>query len=310
MTWRATLLRLAVAAVALLPGAAGAQTLYAASLRSFANAGGQIVVGNLFSINLGNGATTLLAPIRLEDGTAVGITGLAAHPGTGTFYAITSRQSPDYPHSLVQIDPTSGSAKQIGILKLRGSDIAFGPGGTLYIWIPATRQLGVVNTTNGEVVALGASGPQTTEGGLAIDDKGIAYITPGGASGTLDTVDLKTGAITPGPPLTGAPFTSINAMTFTPSGLLLAVNSNAGSPALTRLVQINTSTGAVAPLASLPDDTDAIAFGPARSIDFFAVMETMGGRVLAAIALAIGSAIALLGVALWSWRKRRNGAKP
>jgi hypothetical protein len=134
----------------------------------------------------------------------------------------------------------------------------------------------------------------------------VAFITPGGASGTLDTVDRKTGAITTGPQLSGAPYTSINAMTFTPSGLLLAVNSNAGSPALTRLVQINTSTGEVAALVALPDDTDAISFGPPATLDIPAMLETMGGRLLAAIALAAGSALALLGVGIWSWRKRRR----
>src|SRR5258706_6673358 len=251
MIWRATLLRLALAALVLLPGLAAAQAMYAASLRSFANAGGQIVVGNLFSINLADGATTLLAPIRLDGGTAVGVTGLAVHPTIGAVYGITSGLSPDHPHSLVQIDPKTGNAKLIGPLKARGSDVAFGPGGTLYIWIPATRQLGTVNLATGEVTALGTPGPQTTAGGLSIDANGIAYITPGGASGTLDTVDRKSGAIITGPQLSGAPYTSINAMTFTPSGLLLAVNSNAGSPALTRPVHIHTSTGQGAGLAPL-----------------------------------------------------------
>ena len=113
-----------------------------------------------------------------------------------------------------------------------------------------------------------------------------------------------------GPQLSGAPYTSINAMSFTPSGLLLAVNSNAGSPALTRLIQINTSTGAVAALGPLPDDTDAISFGPARTTDFFGMLETMGGRVLAVVALAAGSLLALLGVGIWSWRKRGRVPKP
>jgi hypothetical protein len=74
-------------------------------------------------------------------------------------------------------------------------------------------------------------------------------------------VDLTSGALQIGPPLTGAPFsTQINSMSFSPSGLLLAVNSNGGSPANTRLVTINTATGAVATIGSLPDDTDALAF--------------------------------------------------
>src|SRR5262249_47503665 len=158
-----------------------------------------------------------------------------------------------------RVDPETGDAKVIGPLKARGSDVAFGPGGTLYVWIPETRQLGSIDLATGEATPLGAPGPQTTAGGLAIHERGLAYITPGGGAGTLDTVDRKTGVITVGPQLSGAPHTSINAMTFTPSGELLAVNSNAGSPAITQLVQINTSSGAVTPLGMLPDDTDAIS---------------------------------------------------
>src|SRR5258708_23603488 len=180
MILRAIVLRLALAALVVLPGVAAAQTMYAASLRSFANAGGQIVVGNLFSINLANGATTLLAPTRLEDGIAVGITGLAVHPSTGVFYGITSGESPEHPHSLVQIDPKTGRATLVGVLKARGSDISFGPGGTLYIWIPASRQLGTVNLATGEVTPLGAPGPQTTAGRLAVAHKGITHPPPRG----------------------------------------------------------------------------------------------------------------------------------
>src|SRR5262249_35762852 len=101
---RGVLARAAVAALLLLPFAAPAQTLYGSGLRSFANEGGQIVVGNLFTINLGDGSTQLLARIRLDNGIALGITGLAVHPSTGVFYGITSKTSPQYPQSLVEID--------------------------------------------------------------------------------------------------------------------------------------------------------------------------------------------------------------
>jgi hypothetical protein len=93
------------------------------------------------------------------------------------------------------------------------------------------------------------------------------------------------------------------------AGELLAVNSNAGSPALTQLVQINTSTGAITPLGTLPDDTDAISFGPARTRGFIATLESLGARMLALIALTAGSLLALVGVAIWSWRNGRAGPR-
>jgi hypothetical protein len=73
-------------------------------------------------------------------------------------------------------------------------------------------------------------------------------------------------------------------MSFSPSGLLLAVNSNGGNPANTRLVAISTATGVVSTIGSLPDDTDALAFsgtGP----NIAPTLSTMspGGRVVIAV---------------------------
>ena len=307
---RARFLQAVLAAAAVLAaGTLHAQTLlYAASLRSFANAGSQIVVGNLFTINMANTQATLVAPIRLEGNTAVGITGLAVHPATGVFYGITSGLSPDYPHSLVKLDPDTGDASLIGRLTLPGSDIAFDASGNLYIWIQSSRQIGQVNLGNGAVTPIGPSGPPTNAGGLAIDPKdNHAYITPQGATGTLDTVDLKTGAILTGPQLVGAPFpAAINAMTFTPSGLLIAVNSNAGVPQSTFLVSINTASGAVSPMGTLPDDTDAITFSSKHGLDVLALLKTLSGRVLALIALSIGCVVGLIVFAIWARRKKRQ----
>lgn len=297
---------LLVATAASLAGAAAhAQTLYAASLRSFANAGSQIVVGNLFTVNLANSQATLIAPIRLEGNTAVGITGLAVHPATGVFYGITSGLSPDHPHSLVRVDPATGFATLIGRMNEAASDVSFDSLGTLYAWLPRTRQVGTVNLANGHVTPLGAAGAPSTSGGLAIDARGNAYITPNGAGGTLDSVDLRSGAVRTGPQLSGAPYpAAINAMTFTPSGLLIAVNSNAGVPQSTQLVSINVSTGAVAAMGALPDDTDALTFSPKAQPDIFATLRTLSGRVIALIALGAGSVLGLVGYAWWQRRAR------
>ena len=104
-------------------------------------------------------------------------------------------------------------------------------------------------------------------------------------------MDIATGTLKTGPQLTGAPFpTGINSLSFTPSGLLLAVNSNAGAPALTRLVTINTATGAVSTIGTLPDDTDALTFASeSRREEMSAVnVQTLALLVLGAIALVLG----------------------
>jgi hypothetical protein len=284
-----------LAAALLLAGAdALAQALYATSIRVFASGGQDKVVGSLYTLNLADASAKLVAPIRMKSETAVGITGLAVHPTSGIFYGITSPLSPVNPRSLVTLDVNTGDAQLVGPLGASGSDIAFDSAGTLYVWLPATSQLGVVDLATAGVKPLGKPSPAGNGGGIAIDDKGTAYVTPAGASGTLDRVDTRTGALTRGPQLAGAPFpTGITAMTFTPSGLLLALNANGGSPANVRLVTINTASGQVSAIGSLPDDTDSLAFTSAGSHDIRSALATMSGRTLALLSLVLGLALAV-----------------
>lgn len=244
------------------PAASTAQKLFAASVRSIAEGGLENSGGSLYSVALATGSVAFVAPIRLNGSMPLGVTGLAAHPVTGVFYGITSPLSRNNALSLVTIDPATGNASMIGPLGIVGSDIAFSRAGILYIWLPESSRLGVVNLATGAVTPIGAERPAGPPAGLAINDENTAFITPNGATGTLDTVDIATGATKAGAQLSGAPFEStINSMSFTPSGMLLAVNSNGGSPALTRLVTINAATGAIASIGNLPDDTDGLTFG-------------------------------------------------
>ncbi len=278
--------RLLLAVLSLWAGVAGAalHQLYAASVRTGLAVDAPIA-GNLYSVNLASGTATLVGAIRLPGAKPIGVTGMAVHPSTGVLYGITSEQSPNNPRSLVTIDPASGSAALIGELGVVGSDIAFDSKGTLYLWLQGTSQLGTVNTSNASVIPVGHPGPPGSPAGIAIDPAGMVYVTSKGASGTLDNVDLANGALQIGPPLTGAPFsTQINSMSFSPSGLLLAVNSNGGSPANTRLVTINTATGVVSAIGALPDDTDALAF-TGIGTNLAPTLSTMssGGRVVIAV---------------------------
>jgi hypothetical protein len=292
MHWRAWAGGFAAVVALLGPGAAVAQTLYAASFRTSglggANAG---IAGSLYTINLGTGAATFVAPIRVNGTVPIGITGIAVHPETGQFYGITPPQSPNYPQNLVTMDPVTGRATVVGELKHASSDIAFNRAGILFAWLQSTSQLGIINLSTGAITPIGPSRPAGTPSGLAIDPNGVAYITTGGAGGTLDTVDLGTGTIMKGPTMTGAPFpTGVNSMTFSPSGLLLAVNSNGGAPAVTRLVTINTASGAVAPIGTLPDDTDALSFAPDNRREGLSRInvQTLALMVLGVIALVLG----------------------
>ena len=292
MGWRQRVFAAIALCGALAPMEAAAQTLYAASVRSLATTGGQGVAGSLYTVNLGTGSATFVAPVRLSGTTPIGLTGMAAHPQTGVFYAITSALSTSQGQSLVTVDVNTGHATLIGELRHAASDIAFNRAGILFAWLTNTSQLGIVNLATGAITPIGNARGAGPPAGLAIDGRGLAFITPNGAAGTLDTVDIGTGNITTGPTLTDAPFpSSINSMTFTPSGLLLAVNSNAGVPANTRLVTINLGSGKVSNIGTLPDDTDALTFTSEirRTNELSSVnVQTLALLVLGAIALILG----------------------
>jgi hypothetical protein len=192
-------------------------------------------------VQLAGGTATFIAPIRLNGRSS------SASPASQRIAPPVSSDhalSRNAPLALVTVI-RERQGDTIGPMTQGGSDIAFNRAGILFTWLPQTSQLGTVNLDTGAVTPIGNPGAPGPPAGLAIDDSGVAYVTPKGATGTLDSFDIATGTQTTGPMLTGAPFDStINSMTFTPSGLLLAVNSNSGSPSAARLVTINVSTGA------------------------------------------------------------------
>jgi hypothetical protein len=101
------------------------------------------------------------------------------------------------------------------------------------------------------------------KGGLAIIDKQSAYIAGTGGTGTLDIVDLAAGKVTTGPTLQGAPFPELmNGLALSPKGVLYGVNTNGAHPPLANLVVIDPQSGKVTNIGPLPNDTDALTFGP------------------------------------------------
>lgn len=251
-TWLTAIL---ASAMALLAGPSYAQ-LYAAT-------GSNGVNGNLFTVNTTTGVATLVAPI-LVGALPVAITGLAVQPGTGVMYASVANNSPNFASNLITINRTNGAATVIGAFGTTVPDLAFF-GNTLYGWSRATNSLSTINLATGALTSVGASGLAAFSqgGGLAINGAGQGFVSITGTTpGTLDSVNVATGAGTTGPAITGAPTTdSMLAMAFSPAGVLFAVNSNrSGSPTTNFLVTINTATGAVTSIGALPGDTDAIAF--------------------------------------------------
>ena len=244
-----------------------AQTLYAVSVRTYSDPGYHGVEGNLYTVDPETAATNLVTSLNVSGKTPVGLDGLAIHPRTGVFYGITAPTSAVIPRSLVILDPATGNITPVGELTQVGSDIGFDPDGTLYMWLPNTRQLGTVNLDTGEVTARGAPIERgATKGGFAVIGGGKAYVAGTGGAGTLDMVDMETGKLTIGPALTGAPFADlINGLAYSPRGVLYGINTSFGRSTQANLVTIDPQTGRVTNIGALPNDTDALTFGPATA---------------------------------------------
>jgi hypothetical protein len=271
-----------------------AQTLYAVSVRTYSDPGYHGVEGNLYTVDPDTAATNLVTSLNVSGKNPVGLDGLAIHPRTGVFYGITAPTSAVIPRTLVILDPTTGNVTPVGELTQIGSDIGFDPDGTLYMWLPQTRQLGTVNLDNGQVTARGAPIDRgATKGGFAVLGGGKAFVAGTGGAGTLDTVDMNTGTISIGPTLTGAPFPDlINGLAYS-KGVLYGINTSFGRATQANLVTIDPNTGKVTNVGALPNDTDALTFGPATSPKDMAE-SLMEWRVPVLVALFVFAVIVII----------------
>lgn len=286
-----------------------AETLYVATLRdNVADDTG----GALYSIDIGEHRASLVAPVRIGGAVPIGLTGLAVHPKTGVFYGITGSVSPTLPKSLVTIDPRTGNATLVGKLGFTAADIRFDTKGTLYAWLLDKNCLGIVDLGTGAAKPVeNSSYEQTLGGGIAVNRDGLIYISANSPGGSLDTFDPREGKVRSGPQMKGAPYvSSINSMAFGDDGTLYAVNSNLGTPAKTRLVAIDPKSGEVKDLMQLPDDVDALSFGPA--IDRAGAGGERTRRqhewIVGVVALVLGFLLGL-GAGLIPRRRRRMSEK-
>jgi len=194
--------RFAAVALAMLATSVVAQTLYATTVRRYV--GPSELGGALYVVDPKTAKAKLVGPLRIPGLRSVGVTGLAVHPRTKVLYGITAGLTPELRPSLITIDPRTAEAKLVGPLGSAGTDINFDAKGNLLVWFADSNELGKIDLATGAATSIGPSGLAGAGGGLAIDRKGTVYVAPNTAAGTLDIVDTRTGAGTPGPTLTGA----------------------------------------------------------------------------------------------------------
>jgi hypothetical protein len=235
------------------------------------------VVGTLYAANGASGNASnlyILDPATGEATQTVGpigyaVTGLAFDPTSpGMLYGSTSNAGTSG-NSLITIDPQTGIGTLVGPYGagIYGmADIAFNAQGNLFGWAKNTADntpdLYSIDKTTGTATLVGDSGFFSGQGGgLAFESSGTLYLSPGGASDVLYTVDPGTGQTSNGPTLNGAPFPGgkINAMKFGSDGLY---GVNIGPAQETHLVRINVTNGDVIDIGPSVDRLDALAFQP------------------------------------------------
>jgi hypothetical protein len=294
--------------VALVACGAWAETLYVATIRDYSSTETEGLGGGLYSVDPANGKSALVARLRIGGVVPIGLTGLAIHPKTGAFYGITAGLSSQIPRSLVTLDPKTGNITLVGNLNHSASDIRFDAKGTLYAWLNEEARIATVDLGTGAATPVGPSGyGDTLGGGIAIDRNGEMYVSATNAAGTLDRLDIATGHATVGPRLTGAPYiASLSSMAFSPSGTLYGVNSNLSAPAKSMLVTIDTKSGEVKEIGPLPNDVDAMSFGPSN-VEPMNTSKPVEPWITIVLALAAGMALGY-GFATVFRRKPKAGA--
>jgi len=245
-------------------GAAQADTLYGAT-------GSHGVNGELYILNPADGSImTDVGPLVDATNNHYGLTGLRFNTITGLLYGSTTRQSPTDPGWLVTVNPMTALVVPLGPYGLGTStmsDLAFdsttGPTGTMYGVSGGSSNFYFINQLTGAATVVGPTGlgPQFG-GGLAANSTGTVYGASTPSTLSLYTYNKSTGAATLVTPLTGATFNEVNALAFDASDALFGVNTNNSgtNPALTHLITINTSSGAVTDLGASVNNLDALAW--------------------------------------------------
>lgn len=251
--------------------------------------GSKGAAGVLYTVNPTTAAFTAVAPI-LVGGSSIGMTGLAFSPANGVLYGVTGFESPNFKRTLVTIDPATGAATVVGAIldpqfgsSVGLTDLSFRSDGTLFGITP--NDMYTINLTNAALTTIGPTGEGAPGGGLAFNPAGTLF-SAGSATGTLDTLNTSTGARTVGPTLTNSPHAgtlgAMNALAFNSAGTLFGSDSdraqNGATTVAVDLVTINTATGVVTNVGAIPNDVDAIAFGPAvPEPSSFALLATGAG---------------------------------
>ncbi len=180
-------------------------TTYADSTKLYAITGAGNVPSILYELNSSTGA--VIATIGATGQSH--LTGLAVHPATGVLYAVKSdlggtggvSSGASGETKLFTLNPTNGTATEIGDTGAQIPDIAFDASGILYGWDERDAggepdDLVTINLMTGLATIVGESGIATTGPGLAFDSAGTLFVSSTPFNYELFTINPGTGSAT------------------------------------------------------------------------------------------------------------------
>jgi hypothetical protein len=129
-----------------------APTIYAAS-----------ETGELFTLNLGNGATHNIGNMHVD------MFDIALNKSNGQMYGVDSSSN------LYKINKSNGKVSKVGSVGHFVNALTFSPGGTLYG--AGYNDLYKISTSSGHGTTIGSLGSNQSAGDLAFDSKGNMYLT-------------------------------------------------------------------------------------------------------------------------------------
>ncbi len=155
-------------------------------------------------------------------------------------------------HDLIEYDPIGHGSTVLAPTLIEGAvthDIPMMAyiGNTLYVVSRQAQRMYSVNTTSGALTGIGpAPTPGLTRGGItARDGSSLWYVTQ--TNGTLNSINVATGAITTGPTLSGGGIVGVRALVTVGGVLYLATTA---SPTI--IYTVNTTSGVLTQFASVP----------------------------------------------------------
>jgi hypothetical protein len=118
-----------------------------------------------------------------------------------------------------------------------------------------------IDKTTGAATVVGDSGESTAGSGIAFSPSGTLFGAFDDDDGPLYTIDPATGAVTPGPTMTGVSGNPVAALAFDAAGTLFGISSqSSGSGGFSKLMTIDTSSGVLSFRFGAVQALDAIEF--------------------------------------------------